>query len=98
MLGGETAPDLGFCVTPCWAGVLPAHAGRLRPRFEKTGLVQDEYRPGVTEGADNVLPQVIPDRVGVPFGTTHQVLQPVEIRIPDLLPNLPGVFALDRTK
>ena len=41
------------------------------------GLVDHQHRTRVAEGVDDVIAQIIADRIGVPFRPGQQVLQPV---------------------
>jgi hypothetical protein len=93
---GEEDADLGVLDPPGRAGVLPGDARRAGPLLEGPGLVEDQHGVGVAERPDNVSPQVVADRVGVPVGPAHQVLDAVGVGVADLLGELPGVLPLDR--
>ena len=93
---GQEDPDLGVLDPPGGAGVLAGDAGGMGPLLEEAGLVEDQHGVGVAEGLDDVGPEVVADRVGVPFGAAHQVLDAVGGGVADLLGELPGVLALDR--
>ena len=92
---GEEDADLGVLDPPGGAGVLPRHAGRLGALLEEPGLVEDQDRLGVAEALDDVTPEVVADRVGVPFGPAYEVLDAVGVGVADRLGELPGVLALD---
>jgi hypothetical protein len=93
---GQEDADLGVLDPPGGAGVLPRHSGGVDALLEEAGLVQDQHGVGFAEGLDDVGPEVVADRVGVPFGPAHQVLDAVGVGVADLLGDLPGVLALDR--
>src|SRR4029079_4636262 len=77
------------------AGVLPLYPGRLGALLEEAGLVNDQHPVGVAEVGQDVLAQVVADRVGVPVGTAEQVLDAVGGGVAETLGPLPGVLALD---
>ena len=66
--------------------------------LEEAGLVEDQDGVGIAEGLDDVGPQVVADRVGVPVGPAQQVLDAVGVVVADLLGQLPGVLALHRAQ
>ena len=95
---GEEDADLGVLDPPRRAGVLPRDAGRLGALLEEPGLVDHQDRVGVAQVLDHVGPQVVADRVGVPFGPAHQVLDAVGVGVADLLGDLPAVLPLHRAE
>lgn len=60
----------------------------------KFAHVEDQHGVAVAERLDDVSSEVVADRVGVPFGPTHQVSDAVGVGVADL----PGVLALDRAE
>ena len=58
------------------------------------GLVDHQDRAGVAEGVDDVVTQIIADRVGVPFRPRQQVLQPVGGGIAAVLGDRPAILAV----
>ena len=95
---GEEDADLGVLDPARGAGVLPRHAGRAVALLEEPGLVEDQDRVGVAEVLDDIGPQVVADRVGVPVGAAHEVLDAVGVGVADPLGDLPGVLPLHRAE
>ena len=70
-------PRLGSsrCARRCrCTGAAPRRRGAL---LQVTGLVDDQDRTRVAERVDDVVTQIVADRVGVPAGPRQQMLQPV---------------------
>jgi hypothetical protein len=95
---GQEHPDLAVLDPPGRTRVLALHPGGLGALLEEPGLVHDQHRPRIAEVLGDVVPQIIPDLVGVPAGMVEPSLHPIWGRRAGLLGQLPAVLALDTGK
>jgi len=86
-------PDLAVLDAAGGAAVLALHARRLLALLHEPGLVQHQHGVGITEPLDDIGPQVVPDRVGVPAHAREEVLHPVRRAVARRLRQLPAVLA-----
>ena len=91
---GQIHRDLGVLDPPGGAGVLALHPDRMHALLHVAGFVDDQDRAGVTEGVDDVVTQIITDRIGVPSGPRQQMLQPVGSGIAAVLGDRPAILAV----
>jgi site-specific DNA recombinase len=82
---GQVDGDLGVVDLADRAGVLPLDPDRGAALLAVPGLVHHQHRPGVAEVLDEVVPQVVADRVVVPDRLAEQVLQAVGGGVPGVL-------------
>ncbi len=86
--------DLGVLDAPGGAGVLALHPDRMRPLFHVAGFIEDQDGVEVAEGVNNIVTQVVTDRVSVPFRPRQQMLQAVGGGIATVLGNRPAILAV----
>ena len=91
---GQIHRDLGVLDAPGGAGVLALHPDRMRALLHIAGLVKDQDRAGVAEGVDDIVAQIVADRLGVPFRPRQQVLQPVRGGIAAVFGDRPAILAV----
>ncbi|QUQ63912.1 hypothetical protein JJ691_16290 [Kutzneria sp. CA-103260] len=87
---GQVDRDLAVLDPPRGAGVLPLHPDRVAALLQVARLVKDRHPVGITEVFHDVVPQVIPDSLGVPAGPAQQVLHPVRAGLTGVLGNRPA--------
>ena len=64
---GQIHRDLGVLDAAGGAGVLALHPDRMHALLHVSGFVEDQDCAGVAEGVDDIIAQIVTDRVGVPF-------------------------------
>jgi hypothetical protein len=89
---GQVDRDLGVLGAPGRPGVLALHPGRGSAFLHIPGFVDDQNRAGVTKALSKVVPQVIPDTVGIPPGPPQQVLHPARRPVASMLRDRPAVL------
>ena len=72
-------------------GAAPRPCGAL---LHVAGLVDHQDRAWVTEGVDDVVTQIITDRLGVPSRPRQQMLQPIGSRCTAVLGDRPAILAI----
>ena len=95
---GQEDADLGVLDPTGGAGVLTSDPRGMLALLEESGLIENQDGLVIAEGLNRVDSQVIADLVGIPVGATQEVLDGVGTVVADLLGELPGVLALDRTE
>jgi hypothetical protein len=85
--------DLGVLDPPGGAGVLALHPDGRVPLLHVAGLVDDEDGLLGAEVTDDVLAQIIADRVRVPLGPLQQMLHAVRSGLTGPLRDRPAVLA-----
>ena len=91
---GQIDRDLSVLDTPGGAGVLALHPDRMHPFLHVAGFIKDQRCAGVAEGVDDIIAQIIPHRVGVPFRPRQQMLQSVRGGITAVLGDGPAILAV----
>jgi hypothetical protein len=76
-------------------GVLATHPGGVPALLEEAGLVKDQDGVGIAERIDDIIPEIVADRLGIPVGPAHEVLNAIGVSVADLLGDLPGILPLD---
>src|SRR6516164_362037 len=79
-VGSEHA-DLAVRNLACRTGVLPRHAARRLPLFEKAGLVDDEDRIVVCQMLHDIVADNIAQGISIPIPATQDRLLPPRTRI-----------------
>jgi len=90
---GQVDGDLRVLDTTGRAGVLALDSDRAHAFFEVSGLVDHQDPVGVTEGVDDVVPQVISDTVFVPCRAGKEVLHPVRVLVTGVFSDRPAVLS-----
>jgi hypothetical protein len=92
---GQKHPDLGVGGGADRAGVLAPDPARLVALLDEAGIVDDEHPARrIAEVVDDVRPQVVPHRVGIPGGRAEQALDAPRACFSDRLGQLPAVLPL----
>src|SRR6185295_17210288 len=91
-------PNLAILHPTCRATILAGHPSRLLPFFEKPGLIEDQHRLRIAALLDQIGTQLIPDGLGIPYGTPQQMLHTIGRRIAVDFRQLPAIFALHRAE
>ena len=79
---------------PGGAAVLALHPDAVGALLDVASFVDDQDRAGITEGVDNVVTQIVTDRVGVPTGPRQQMLQSVRGGRTAVLGDGPAILAV----
>jgi hypothetical protein len=79
---------------PSGTGVLALNPDGGHALLHVAGFVDHENCAGVTEGVDNIVTQIIADRLSVPFRPRQQMLQAVGSGIAAVLSNGPAILAV----
>jgi len=91
---GQIHRDLGVLDAPGGTGVLALNPDGGHALLHVAGFINHENCAGVTEGVDNIVTQIIADRLGVPFRPRQQMLQAVGSGIAAVLSNGPAILAV----
>ena len=91
---GQVHRDLGVLDTARGAAVLALHPDTVHALFHVAGLVDHQDRTGVAKGVDDVITQIIADRISVPAGPCQQMLQPVRGDRAAMLGDGPAILAV----
>jgi site-specific DNA recombinase len=90
---GQVDGDLGVVELAGGAGVLALDPDRVAALLEIAGLIDHQHRARVAEVLDQIIPDVVADRVVVPDRSGQQVLQAVRGGVPCVLGECPAVLA-----
>jgi len=85
--------DLGVLDPTGGARVLALHPHGGGALLEVPGLVHHQHRPRIAQMLDQVVAEVVADRVVVPHRPAQQVLHPIRVGVPGVLGDRPAVLA-----
>jgi hypothetical protein len=72
---------------------LALHAGTGTALLDVAGLIDHQHRARVTQVLHDIRAHAVADRIGVPPGTSEQVLHPIRRGVPRMLGDRPAVLA-----
>src|SRR5215468_60285 len=90
--------NLTILNAPSRPTILPGHARRLAPFFEKPCLIDDCDPVRVPQRLEYISAQIVAHGISIPHGTSQQMLHPIRRIIAVDFGQLPPVFALYRTE
>ena len=92
---GQEHPDLAVLRLAGGAGVLTLDPDALVSLLDEARLIDDQDTPIlVAQMLENVFPQVVSERMGIPVGSTQQVLDTIGRHVSRHFGQLPRVLAL----
>ena len=89
---GQIYRHLGVLNAPGRPGVLPLNPDAVGAFLDISGLVDDQDRPWVAEGVDDVVADIVTHRLGIPAGPAQQVLKRVRRGGATVLSDGPAIF------
>jgi hypothetical protein len=84
----------GVLDTARGAAALALHPDTVHTLFHVAGLVDHQDRTDVAKAVDDVITQIIADRISVPASPCQQMLQPVGGDSAAVLGDSPAIFAV----